>query len=209
MDIEPLNDVSPAEWIGTEIIRGSRGRVANYIPRRFRSIERVLHRAGQGAKTRWQDLAPSDSLAPDVQFSALSNPAEVYEPPVGRLDPSSRDALVAVLQRLFGGRGRSVYIGSWVGHQAVAQQGPTYRSPRECVLVATTYSSLPDAIDQLNGFAYHWFDDTNEWLVASEIDFDSSLVGGPRELSQALENDPIIESVPVQPTTWLSIDEES
>jgi hypothetical protein len=42
------------------------------------------------------------------------------------------------------------------------------------------------------------------WLVVSEVDFDSTLVGGPRELIEALVAAPDLEVYEVEPDTSLA-----
>jgi hypothetical protein len=44
------------------------------------------------------------------------------------------------------------------------------------------------------------------WCLATEIDFDSTLIGGPRELIDALLQQPDLETWPVTPTDDLSVD---
>ena len=44
------------------------------------------------------------------------------------------------------------------------------------------------------------------WCLATEIDFDSTLIGGPRELIDALLQQPDLEAWPVTATDDLSVD---
>ena len=44
------------------------------------------------------------------------------------------------------------------------------------------------------------------WCVASEIDFDSTLVGGTTELIEAISQEPTLESWPVEPDDSLAFD---
>ena len=43
------------------------------------------------------------------------------------------------------------------------------------------------------------------WCLATEIDFDSTLLGGPRELIDAITQEPSLEAWPVQPADDLTI----
>lgn len=44
------------------------------------------------------------------------------------------------------------------------------------------------------------------WCLATEIDFDSTLVGGPADLVDALVTSPVLEAYPITPHSDLSID---
>jgi hypothetical protein len=46
----------------------------------------------------------------------------------------------------------------------------------------------------------------HSWLVASEVDFDSTLVGGSTELIEAVVESPKLEALAVDPTTSLVCD---
>jgi hypothetical protein len=47
------------------------------------------------------------------------------------------------------------------------------------------------------------------WFVASEVDFDSTLVGGAAELVQAIVDSPAMEAWAVEPTTSLAVDADN
>ena len=44
------------------------------------------------------------------------------------------------------------------------------------------------------------------WCVATEIDFDSTLIGGTAQLARQLLNDPALDAWPVNPTDSLAAD---
>ena len=50
-----------------------------------------------------------------------------------------------------------------------------------------------------------WPEDTS-WLVASEVDFDSTLVGGSKELIEAIVESPELEAWRLEPTDSLAAD---
>jgi hypothetical protein len=48
-----------------------------------------------------------------------------------------------------------------------------------------------------------WWPDDRSWLVHSEIDYDSTIVGGAPSLIEALVDDPEIEALQVDPEVSL------
>jgi hypothetical protein len=76
------------------------------------------------------------------------------------------------------------------------------RSLRECLDAGGWPLSEFLAVQSPNLF---WPAD-HAWCVASEIDFDSTLVGGSSELVEAILRRPTLEAWPVEPGDWLTAD---
>jgi len=49
-----------------------------------------------------------------------------------------------------------------------------------------------------------WWPEDRAWVVHSEVDYDSTLIGGTRALANALVSDPGLECLEVTPTTSLT-----
>ena len=51
-----------------------------------------------------------------------------------------------------------------------------------------------------------WWPDDRAWFVATEIDFESTYVGGSEAAIQAILEDPWLEALPAEPTDGVSWD---
>jgi hypothetical protein len=83
---------------------------------------------------------------------------------------------------------------------------------REYILLAGPLSAATQIGDPHGprGFEFHspnlvWPAD-RAWFVASEIDFDSTLVGGTSDLARAILDDPTLDAWPVEPDSSLASD---
>ena len=121
--------------------------------------------------------------------------------------------LCDVLARHTAASGR-VWLAQWVGYGGTSgdwDSAPTVRAAaRECWLFEAPLSRV---LEHSTAFTVGWIQspqlwwpDDHAWAVASEIDYDSTLVAGSVELAEALEATPGIECLRIEPTASLYID---
>ena len=129
------------------------------------------------------------------------------EPSLGEMDPATLDALCSVLAAhttdpahcLFG----LCTIQSWKDPftKAELRGHPLLELPlgRDHIILAGPLA----AVDQIDVPNLIWPEDRS-WLIVSEVDFDSTLVGGSAELIEAIVASPELEAWEVELTTSLA-----
>ncbi|MFB9163484.1 hypothetical protein [Arthrobacter psychrochitiniphilus] len=213
------------QWIGT---------VATTIPDSFQAYARILHRVSGNTTTevRWTDVAAAKgtTVHPAVQFHRLAQ-TELYGnavlegAPYGRPDQGELDQtqLVALAEILAGhtAAGQDVFQAVWVGWGSFAPgDGGIPDGAGERLRVAgglREYWVFRGAMAELA--CPPWSEEEGgthretpnlawpagrSWCLATEIDFDSTLVGGSAELIAAVVNSPVLEALQVSPATNLS-----
>lgn len=214
------------------------GTVASTIPDNFECYARILHRVNgsHAPEVRWADIARDKGtlVHPKVQFHTMARTA-LYErvvlggvehapPSPGELD----EAQLAALGDILTGQSESdIYQAVWNGWGGF-EPGTTEGIPY----------SQDGTLEVAKGFrAYFvfrgtgedfgrppWFDagmglntqspnlawpEDRSWCVATEVDFDSTLVGGSAELIAAVVQSSILEAVQVTPATKLTSDADA
>ncbi len=196
-----------ADWvdIGPGDIRFD---VGGLLPTRFESYVRILHpaTAADGTPVRWDRVAAWAGRVPHAlaQFHAIAVPTPGHgaEPPpwqappdTGTLTPPLRNRLFAVLAAHTGTAG-DCWFCLWEGYAGmVAGDAPRVRRP------ARDYRLFHRPLAQ-GHFGHQspnlaWPDD-RAWCVATEVDLDSTYVGGSTALAEALLADQHIEAWPVR-----------
>lgn len=208
------------------------GAVAATIPGHYEAYVRILHRVSDNAspEVRWADVAgqKGTTIHPAVQFHRLARTViygnavldgAVYgRPSQGELDETQLETLAEILaghtaagQAVFqavwagwgsfepgnggipAGMGERLQVGGglreyWVFRASTAELAlPPWRADG-------THSETPNLV---------WPEDRS-WCLATEVDFDSTLVGGPAELIAAVVNSSVLEAVEVTASTNLS-----
>jgi len=195
---EHSTDVSAGAWIAPRL-GGGFGTVGRVCPTGFEAYARVFHPVGDDG-LRWAEVAATMGRVahPEMQWGRISGlfygtrlfgDWQGDEPATGALEAHQ----VAVLAAAIGGD-PAVTLGVWTGYGDLddsVRSAPTLDLPgREYALYRGHLATLCDpqwrrhsdwptgGRDALN---LAWPDDRS-WFVASEIDFDSTVVGGTREL---------------------------
>jgi hypothetical protein len=166
------------------------------VPEGFAAYARILHPAWRGAaKVRWRELAPGP-VDPATRFEAL--PAEgVHEPFTGTLDQGDLDALLDLLAPDTAGE---CWFGVWAGFGWVPDPPPAPRlelPERPLLLYSGPLSAARALCEPFDQTPTLWWPATHAWCAASEIDFHSTYVGGPRRLIDRLLGDDRIEALEV------------
>lgn len=167
-------------------------------------------------------------MHPSVQWHRLtrSNDSSFYpewheyRPRLGQLDYQSFKSLIEIVS-LFSSSTTNIILGYWKGYSDVrpggisgfTQQefwsGRTLLAGREFLLLESSLENLRDQLDNRTRSVGRipgvmWPVDRS-WYLHSEVDFDSTLVGGPRKFVDTIINDDVIEAVSASPEIDLSI----
>ncbi|MWV48513.1 hypothetical protein GRS96_04385 [Rathayibacter sp. VKM Ac-2803] len=198
--LRAATDVERGRWVLDAL--GRFGTFDGIVPPVFEAAVRILHPAGLGAdeRFRWRAVAEREGtvLHPLAQWGDLvADHSDVYSPPrTGEL-PLDELAAIAGVLALSTATPDDCLAAFWEGFGLVASAPYLELPGRDCLLFALDVRALTDtrwARD--SGFADAsgltvqtpmalWPED-RAWYLASEIDFDSTVVGGSRELVDAL-----------------------
>jgi hypothetical protein len=184
--------VRAGDWL-VRALAGFGAGLGSIVPAGYAAYARLLHPARRGrAKLRWHELA-AGPIDPAARYEALAAPG-VQPPFTGTLDCDELRALVDLLAPA------ECWFGVWAGFGWVPDPPPApllalperplllYRGP---VAAAT---ALCDPFEQSPTL---WWPEDRAWCVASEVDFHSTYVAGPRPLIDRLLGDERIEALEV------------
>ena len=204
--VELIEDVTVGDWIAPRLGPFG-GRVGSVVPRGFAAYARVLHPArGEDDRERgWAEVCAATGRTAHalMQWSAIAPERPGAEPAVGSLGRRPLQDLCRVvaahtapgLDHFF-----ALWEGwGWVVPGAYPADTPRLRLPHRDHLLFT--GPLPEAPLFDDGPwpqspSLFWPADRS-WCVATEIDFDSTLVGGTVELVAAVLAAPGLEAWPV------------
>ncbi|MEP7054407.1 MAG: hypothetical protein ABI912_04090 [Actinomycetota bacterium] len=226
--VEPVADVSVGEWIAPRLGPFG-GHVCSVVPDGFQAYARVLHPAVPqtgGHHVRWSEVCGITGRTPHalMQWDAIAGVVQTTvsrmttrtslwpgEPRTGELEPASLVALLDVLAA-FTTATDNCYHALWDGYGFLPEArpdvwaGPRLRHPHRDYLVfrgpliaalGVGWRPAPDwFLPQAPNII--WPVD-QAWCVASEIDFDSTLVGGSGALIASVLAEPRLEAWSVRP----------
>jgi hypothetical protein len=223
--LRPILDGVDTSWIVGGVMPFEAYSVGSHVPVLFERFARVLHPAwaAPGVPVRWDAIAAWSGRTshPLAEFVPLSRPAgEVAsaapfqrKPDLGGLPPVILEPLCELLAA-HTQTPDQCYVGVWEGYGGLDLASPALRLrlPQRTHLVfggpiaevGRIGRTLPDGSRVREPPGIIWPAD-RAWFVASEVDLDSTFVGGSGRLMDALLADPKLESWPAQPTdrvTW-------
>jgi hypothetical protein len=180
-ELVPSTRVSEADWYGAALVGW--GTVGSVIPRGYAAYARILHPAtGPGdERLRWSDVAHACGtvMHPLAQFAALAGRWEHDDRGEGRPADHPLEGCLDLPQLRL----------------AIASaEAPSVPASREDA----------EETDQIRSPSQWWPQD-RAWCVASEIDFDSTLVAGSLDLVTELVAHAGIEAFQVAPDDDLSL----
>ena len=212
-------DVAAGAWIAPRLA-GSFGAAGRVCPTGFEAYARVFHPVGEDG-LQWHDVAATMGRVahPLMQWSRISGifyGRRLFgdwrgdEPQTGALPPR----FLATLADAIGGDA-PITVGLWTGYgdlDSRVRDGVTLSLPgRDYALFRGDLAALRDAdwprssrwpSPSRETVNLAWPDDQS-WFVASEIDFDSTVVGGSRALiERVLSSD--LETAEIDATSDLS-----
>lgn len=216
-----LRDVSPADWLSRSLPAGRWGYVDSLLPRCFESYARILHPAWRSGPeeeaARWEEVASQTGrvMHPNVQFDAIVRPARAGRRwrgrrPVPSLSPDQVSVLVELLANRIGHA--RCYFCIWDGYGwPLPPEQPLVKTPgRDYMLydgdVSTAAELLQWPWEQSPNI---WWPESREWCIATDIDLDSTYIGGPADLIAEVLEDDRLETFPAHPDDSVTVDSDT
>ena len=203
-----LSDVGTGRWVNDRLIehQGPGCRVGTVVPTGFEQVVRVLHPAGD-TRTWAQVAAANDrQVHPLVQWGGIA-PHFDGTSRSGDVDPEEgsvpAEALAAILEHC--PTDDDVTYAVWVGFGSWADRGDDHAllpgwGGRDYLL----FEAPKAALTSWPGMDPAWPQSANliwprerSWCIATEIDWDSTLVAGPRAVTRAVLADERLEAFEV------------
>jgi hypothetical protein len=213
-----LRDVSPAAWIAPRLHPFGQD-IGSVIPEGFAAYARIFHpvEVDGSRHERWSDVAARNSriVHSEMQFHMIAaprgqTPSVDYnrgnQPRLGTLHLDQRRILVDHLRRATT-TSDTCWFAMWEGFGGLDDGGIRERVE----LPNRSYLLYSGAIDRaleprMDPYPFDqspnlWWPDDRAWFVATEIDFDSTFVGGEDRLIAALVADQRLEALPITLST--------
>lgn len=230
-ELFPAESAASARWVVARV-HGFALNVGSLIPSGFDSYARVLHPAyrhsgatatSDGIAVPWAEVAKANRtvLHSEAQFTALVGHADLSEhdqpglwdtPPAnGSLAADMTDVLSLILGH-HTATPSTCWFAVWEGWGNLT--GPATRTPtlelpgRQYLLykgpVSAASRSLGAALSEHRS-ANLWWPDGQEWCVATEVDLDSTYVGGSEACIADLLTSPLLEVLPARLTDGITL----
>jgi hypothetical protein len=210
---DPAPDAGAAAWIAPRLVEQF-GAVCGTIPAGFDAYARILHPADPGsvAHLRWAEVAEANDriMHALAQLEQISTPAPGHRVPTARHDvqaPMTGDLAPDALPRCV----RSIRSAPSEWQRDL--RAPRFHTPDRGYYLFTGH--IDDTLRIGSWPTADWFQprspnlfwpDDRSWCVASEIDFDSTLLGGAPDLIDDLLCRDDLEAWPVGPLDSLAWD---
>lgn len=230
-DLKVWDGAAAGAWIKPRL-GGKFGAVTLQVPKGYEAYARIFHPASDpnGNPVRWAEVAKAAGTVAhrEMQWHAilgLSEPGESHgsdedgaaggpvwagnDPSTGGMDIDGLGALCEILVAHTTDPSHCYFglctIESWQDSFSADELKPLLKLPmeRDHVVLAGPLS----AVDQITrGRPDLIWPADHTWFVVSEVDFDSTLVGGSAELIKAIVDSPELEAWQVEPTDSLAVD---
>jgi len=209
-----LHDVSSAAWIGPRLHPFGQD-IGSVIPGGFGAYARLFHpvEVDESRRERWSEVAARNGriVHPEMQFHMIAaprgqTPSVDYnrrnQPRMGTLHLGHRRILVDHLRKATTTPDRC-WFAMWEGLGGLNDGGVRERvqlPSRNYLLYSGTIDRAletpmdPFPLDQSPNL---WWPEDRAWFVATEIDFDSTFVGGDNGLIAELVSDERLEALPI------------
>ena len=221
---ELLEDVAPAGWIAERLWRGTLQTgtlVGCVIPEGFASYARVFHPAeqrlenGERHRVSWSTVASWNGkvVHPQAAFHRIANldpmmyrrPSWGRAPFVGTLPEDECRHLLGVL-REFTTTPERCYSGVWEGYGGIdarLYRGAAKLEPQRAGRAYYIFRGPLDGVLSFYEWSFiHqspnlWWPEDRAWCVATEIDFNSTFVGGSAACIERVLAHPELEALPI------------
>lgn len=215
-ELVPTAEVRAADWITARLDRSGNTVVGIVVPPGFAAYARILHPASdeQERNVRWSDVARANGRDPTAATrwadvipdeSTLDNgeqPGLWYQPPDRGSLPTAQAARLAELLRAHTTTPDRCWFGVWDGWAALRLPRGNHIPRIQCgydrpmlllsgPLSAATTSLESPPFDQR---ANLWWPDDHAWCVATEIDLETTFLGGSAACVDAVLADESLES---------------
>ena len=209
-----LHDVSSSAWIGPRLHPFGQD-IGSVIPGGFGAYARLFHpvEVDESRRERWSDVAARTGriVHPEMQFHMIAAPRgqtrsvdynRRNQPRMGTLHLGHRRILVDHLRKATTTPDRC-WFAMWEGLGGLNDGGVRERvqlPSRNYLLYSGTIDRAletpmdPFPLDQSPNL---WWPEDRAWFVATEIDFDSTFVGGDNGLIAELVSDERLEALPI------------
>ena len=209
-----LHDVSSSAWIGPRLHPFGQD-IGSVIPGGFGAYARLFHpvEVDESRRERWSDVAARTGriVHPEMQFHMIAAPRgqtrsvdynRRNQPRMGTLHLGHRRILVDHLRKATTTPDRC-WFAMWEGFGGLNDGGVRERvqlPSRNYLLYSGTIDRAletpmdPFPFDQSPNL---WWPEDRAWFVATEIDFDSTFVGGDNGLIAELVSDERLEALPI------------
>jgi hypothetical protein len=202
-------DVSAADWVG-ERLRPWLEDVGSVVPEGFDAYARVFHPAGNSGEERWADIARRNGRIPhpEMQLHLISRPVGAPAGDRHDLGAGFRTGLpaacCAVLIEILTGYTTTperCWFCVWEGYGGLDDQGVTARVVHPGRAYLLSVGPITDAVPAWNEESPNlWWPDDRAWIVASEIDYAWTYIGGPAALIGDVLAHPRLEAMPAKLT---------
>jgi hypothetical protein len=207
-----LRDVSPAAWIGPRLHPFAQD-IGSVIPHGFAAYARIFHpvELDGSRRERWTDVAARNGriVHSEMQFHMIAaprgqTPSVDYnrgnQPGMGTLLVEQRRVLVEHLRQATTTQ-ELCWFAMWEGFGGLNDGGIRERVKlpnRNYLLYSGVIDrALESPMDPFDQSPNLWWPEDRAWFVATEIDFDSTFVGGDDRLIAALVTDSRLEALPI------------
>jgi hypothetical protein len=204
-----LRDVSPAAWIGPQLHPFAQD-IGSVIPEGFAAYARLFHavEVDRDRRERWSDVAARNGriVHSEMQFHMIAaprgqTPSVDYNrgnrPRMGTLHVEQRRILVDHLRKATT-TPDLCWFAIWEGFGGIDDGGVRERVElpnRNYLLYSGTIDRALESPYPFDQSPNLWWPENRAWFVASEIDFDSTFVGGDDRLVAALVSDKRLEAL--------------
>lgn len=231
-DATVAHDASAGAWIAPRL-RGEVGTVTGQVPSGYRAYARICHPASDsdGRPVSWQSVASATGRTahPLMQWHALVGSADPFnytgslwpggDPARGNLAPHTLEALCELLAK-HTSDAADCFFAVWTGWGWIERtftgdeliRARLTLPERDYVLLTGPLSAASQLGNArgLRGFERQspnlvWPGD-HSWFVATEVDFDSTLVGGSAGLIEAILGAQGLDAWPTGPDASLAYD---
>ena len=208
-----VRDTTAARWLEESVGRRPFHSVGHLVPDAFEAYARVLHPALSGLHdepVRWSEVAAKTGrvVHPLMQFERIAGIPDDpnAQPRWGQRPRAGHGPLTELAQalRLFTVDPDTCWIALWEGFGGIDLVEELDDAPK-VTIPQRTYYLFRGPIDAVPALATAgppwqppnlWWPDDRSWCVATDIDLDSTYVGGTRECIDALLSDPALEVFP-------------
>ncbi|MGH2730700.1 MAG: hypothetical protein ACRDJI_08845 [Actinomycetota bacterium] len=214
--LELMGDLAAARWVEASLAPRPWASVGNLVPDNFEAYARILHPAHRGkhateGPVSWATVAEETGrvLHPLAQFARIANLGDDWnaQPSWGRrpFEGSLPEEVVGPLAeaaRSYTNTRERCWFCVWEGFGQLNYMEGYEDAPR-VTIPGRKYLLFRGALDVVRSFPHEldggpqiWWPDDRAWCVATEIDLDSTYVGGGRDFVDRLIGDPGLEVMP-------------
>lgn len=212
MHIRYLSDLTASEWIRPHLHPFAQD-VGSLVPEGFDGYARIFHpaRSRDGRSVTWRAIAGANGrrVHPTMQFGNIAGSWResgredlwVAPPATGNLAPDIAVALIEIL-RLHTNTPDRCWFGVWDGWGGLDPGTARFEHPNRRYYLASGALEAASSSVYPNDWTHQspslWWPDDRAWLVATEIDLDSTYIGATRSAIDAVLAHPRIESLRVR-----------